>query len=1087
MPGGCATLLRYNVRSPAAEQLLYLKTLDIAGFKSFARPARFEFPPGIAALVGPNGSGKSNVVDAIRWCLGEQSMRDLRGQRAEDVIYAGPRQILGRAEVSLTFSPSEGAPATGEEVTVSRRLFRSGESDYLIDGQKARLRDVLDALRGIGIDSSRHIVVTQGMADALLSASPAERRSLLEQAGGLGAYRARREEARQKLATTEQNIATIEAVFQELEPRLRVLRRQARAVQDRDEARTLLRSGLSDWFAARWSTLSSQLIELESEAARVADRRTAIEEDLGRMEREAEMSQQRERDWQRQVDMLAAAHHAVERDHQASERRCSEVELSLRSLQSQLASSQSRRERLDEARRNARERLNSVENLLQTYASKLHSVEGRIPGREVECGQAAARAERTRVVLEDHEAEATEVESASIGVTRRMEDLENIVKVSSERARDTDQLLASNRSDLERLRKEQTTVSDRMCQARARLQEGQRSLHIAEAAGTEMRARADRLDSLLSRIRSAANEGARRSEAVQRTLESYGRELHASLLDELVIQPGWDAAVSAALGRWAYAGVRDAKPVRLHPWEPAGFMEWRRELERSLGSLTWATHVVEGLRSDVSNPLSATIFVESNDEAAWIWNQARHLAAHLIGSPPLQVVTKAGERWDAVGVDSGSGSDMATEYLQLRREAEALRRRRVILDARVAAIGAARVRAIDTRAAQEEQIRRMSEHVRTIGRELNDLEREDQGLGYRIADLEKRLAAREAEMAVVLRENEAALLELSDLHVSVCQLRARAEELHRFVESETAEADIVHEMHKRLEAELRELRHERHLLAAKHQAQAELRNALVGESDRLGADVDTTTAERIELERQIRQAEADARELADQTTALAGIVRVHEDRSSQARAARPPGLTPMKELRETRLAASEIVGRHERMQAQVAHVRERLEELRREIRNELNVEAFELPVPPEHVPTDADIRRLRTRASQYADADESVIEEARELAERHAYLKAHVDDLQAAAGTLREMMRVADIEMWSRFDTAFRAVSDEFSRVFEVMLRGGQARLEQVDDGGIELLAQLPGKRSRSSAAFSGGERALVASSLLFGVLRIRP
>ncbi|MGH2442724.1 MAG: AAA family ATPase, partial [Chloroflexota bacterium] len=175
------------------ESLLFLRSLDIAGFKSFARPVHIELPSGIAALVGPNGSGKSNVVDAVRWCLGEQSMRDLRGQKAEDIIHAGPRRSLGSAEVSLSFETNDSADPISH-LTVTRRLYRSGESEYVVDRQKVRLRDLVDALRNAGIDSSRQVVVNQGMADALLAASPLERRLAIEQAAGLEGYRARRDE-----------------------------------------------------------------------------------------------------------------------------------------------------------------------------------------------------------------------------------------------------------------------------------------------------------------------------------------------------------------------------------------------------------------------------------------------------------------------------------------------------------------------------------------------------------------------------------------------------------------------------------------------------------------------------------------------------------------------------------------------------------------------------------------------------------------------------------------------------------------------------------------------------------------------------
>jgi chromosome segregation protein len=178
---------------------------------------------------------------------------------------------------------------------------------------------------------------------------------------------------------------------------------------------------------------------------------------------------------------------------------------------------------------------------------------------------------------------------------------------------------------------------------------------------------------------------------------------------------------------------------------------------------------------------------------------------------------------------------------------------------------------------------------------------------------------------------------------------------------------------------------------------------------------------------------------------------------------------------------------HERAQAESKSAERRIEALQQEIADELRIPPTELRPSEQEPPSETDIKRLRSRAMQYADADPSVVEEARELAERHSYLSKHVEDLRSAAETLRAMMEVADVEMRAQFEVAFDAVSEEFSRVFEVMLRGGHARLEQLDGGGVEVIAQLPGKRSRSSAAFSGGERSLIASSLLFGVLKMRP
>lgn len=194
-------------------------------------------------------------------------------------------------------------------------------------------------------------------------------------------------------------------------------------------------------------------------------------------------------------------------------------------------------------------------------------------------------------------------------------------------------------------------------------------------------------------------------------------------------------------------------------------------------------------------------------------------------------------------------------------------------------------------------------------------------------------------------------------------------------------------------------------------------------------------------------------------------------------------------LREARSRSAAAVSRHERLSARLGEVQAERMKLSEEIVRELGLQASNLPhTTPDAVPTEDELRRLRTRAAQYADLDASVADEYRELLERQRYLSAQVADLQSAAEGLHEVMRIADREMRSRFQSAVDTVSDEFGRVFKVMLRGGEARLEQIDDdGGIEVRATLPGKRTRSSSAFSGGERALVATSLLFAVLRIRP
>jgi chromosome segregation protein len=278
------------------------------------------------------------------------------------------------------------------------------------------------------------------------------------------------------------------------------------------------------------------------------------------------------------------------------------------------------------------------------------------------------------------------------------------------------------------------------------------------------------------------------------------------------------------------------------------------------------------------------------------------------------------------------------------------------------------------------------------------------------------------------------------------------------------------------------------VLAAREQAQAELRDAARRDVTRLAQDEERLEEESRRLDRELTELQAGSEMTAGRLADLDDLVEAQRLRENALRRQPAGSNTPNERLPQLRDRLSQTLARHEWLSAQLAAVEEDQTRRREELWRELAIGPEDLPDRVDDVPDDDEIRRLRARAAQYADADFSVVEECRELAEREARLRGQVQDLRAAGQNLEQIIRVADSEMETRFATAFAAVSQEFERVFHLMLGGGEARLEPVpDDGGVEMRVQLPGTRLRSSAAFSGGERALIASSLLFGVLKIRP
>src|SRR5512146_810261 len=239
-----------------------LKSLELHGYKTFASRTLFEFPGDVTAIVGPNGSGKSNIADSLRWVLGEQSYSLLRGRKTEDMIFAGSemRPRAGMASATITFHNEDGwLPIDFNEVSITRRAYRDGQNEYLLNGQKVRLKEISELLGRSGLAERTYTIIGQGLVDAALSLKPEERRRFFEEAAGIGLYRARREEALTRLDTTRRNLERVLDILSELEPRLRSLEKQARRAMEYEQIRADLRLLMRDWYGYHWHRTQQEL------------------------------------------------------------------------------------------------------------------------------------------------------------------------------------------------------------------------------------------------------------------------------------------------------------------------------------------------------------------------------------------------------------------------------------------------------------------------------------------------------------------------------------------------------------------------------------------------------------------------------------------------------------------------------------------------------------------------------------------------------------------------------------------------------------------------------------------------------------
>ncbi len=241
-----------------------LKSFDLNGYKTFASRTEFQFADGITAIVGPNGSGKSNIADAIRWVLGEQSYGLLRGKKTEDMIFSGSEQRprAGMAQATVIFDNGDGwLPIDFSEVAITRRAYRDGDNEYLLNGQRVRLKDVSELLAKSGLAERTYTIIGQGLVDAALALKAEERRRLFEEAAGIGLYRSRREESLRRLDSTKRNLERVQDILSELQPRLRSLERQARRVQEYDQIRVELQKSLKEWYGYHWHRAQAEFTE----------------------------------------------------------------------------------------------------------------------------------------------------------------------------------------------------------------------------------------------------------------------------------------------------------------------------------------------------------------------------------------------------------------------------------------------------------------------------------------------------------------------------------------------------------------------------------------------------------------------------------------------------------------------------------------------------------------------------------------------------------------------------------------------------------------------------------------------------------
>lgn len=1115
-----------------------IKRLDISGFKSFMSRTVFVFDDGVTGIVGPNGCGKSNVVDAIRWVMGEQSAKHLRGRAMEDVIFNGSEKHppLGMAEVSLTFINDRGdvpeAYKDLHEITVTRRLFRSGESEYLLNKAPCRLLDIIELFLGTGVGTRAYSIIEQGRIGLIVSAKPEDRRSLIEEAAGITKYKARRRAAERKMEYTEQNLLRLGDILGELGKRLEILDRQARKAERYKALRAEMRAIELHLASLKWLELQAMRKVSHAQHSVLDTEQRTLAAEVERLEAFIEKAREElageAASLEEQTDHVAGLSQGAalnqtnldfyERERQQLDQRQAELEEELQSLEA-------RQQALDAEGEAARESLGTMEGQGGTETRRKEDLVELVEQLKKDDEEAIARLEEERALAMEVLSRAASLKGELLTIDKRRSDLVDRLAVLEDEA-------GSAEHDIERLEKDRKRLTAKAGETR------QLKLDLETRRGEEAqsheRLREELFESehaLIDQREELADKRSRLNSLleIQRSYEGYDRGVRAVMtrdgeedgrLPEGVIglasellstEEEYEGAIEAVLAERLQAIVVDSHeravefatfladaregrgsflPLGLRHRPALPQLQDERVIARAVDVVV-ADQAHLGL---VESLLGDVLIVERLEDAVALW---RRESGHTF-------VTRAGEVLRAIGeVVGGEADGPGAGLLQKRREIAELEEVVAVLEEEVSQ-AAQRHREL---ASEVEELERTLKSLEKTGHEEEiNLLHAERDLGRATEEL-ARLRARKEQLQKDREalQNQLAVLDIDAETARGATAQAEAERARR--EERTAELSAqvaaVREQLGQASAELTRLQIEaaanverREAIERTLQRVAEEHARLEERKERARATIADGEARLEELRGKVDEASGSITSMADELNeakeALALARAEHQERRGAIGEQEQELRVHRKRLDELSSITSSAAIRDRELEIEIEHLVEGIEE-----RHNLSLEeqVFEFhAAAPLFEGAEEKLATLRGQAERIGEVNLTAVEEHAELAERHDFLAKQRDDLEESLAKLRQAIARIDATSKERFNETFKVIDAKFQQVFPRLFGGGKAQLLLTRDEnkpgaepGVEIVAQPPGKKMQNVNLMSGGEKALTAVSLIFAIFLIKP
>ena len=1111
---------------------MYLKSIEIQGFKSFANKIKFEFHNGITGIVGPNGSGKSNVADAVRWVLGEQRVKQLRGSSMQDVIFAGTqaRRPLGFAYVAITLDNSDGAlPIDYSEVTVARRIYRSGESEYLLNGTVCRLRDVNELFYDTGIGKEGYSIIGQGQIDRILSDKPQDRRALFDEAAGIVKYKHRKEQTLKRLESERDNLTRLTDIVGELEKQIPSLEKQQEKAREYLKRRDALKRLDINAFLIENEKSTGQLEELIS-------RENTAASDLEDARKRSETLRQR-------IEKLQESRRELEGRIESVRSRITDasivhgrIEGDIKVLEEQIRSAQQRTRRQTEqekilnsdiAERTAQEAVLSRE--IHAAKEEFNSLQTSHEAAKKAAEASSGDVERLREELEEKRAGILEEMERRATVKSRLASLQTLQMQENARREEVER-------ELSLVSGEQTQADDAIVALKEEFrqvgveirafQDGQKDIEAQIAAHKTSLGDADALlqraqfswhqeKSKLDAIMNLAERYEGFGGSVKRVMQERSREqgIIGTVADLISTEKKYETAIEVALGgsiqnivtkdedtaRRMIEILKREKAGRatflpLSGIRNAGSLAGHKVLQEQgvIGTADSLVKSAEGCGDVAVSLLGRTVIVDTFDHAVSASRRSGH---------GVRMVTLEGELFAPGGAISGGSYRNASNLLGRRREIEELR--------------ASTRRFKEEMDKQERAIEETKESRNVLRRKLDENKRALQEHFIRQNTLRVRIQQEEEKLRETtgsvesLRQELRALIERAQQ--TAAQQEAAAQDLTASEKKEeefsAAAAQLQEKLARRQEDEERDSSALSALELERSRTEQSLRFQQQN-ADRIGRELEGL---RTQLQQLLESAENDRREIREKTEKIqsltqeaadSDLVKVEEEEELQAlRQENEELLKQQDDASRDRESTAEVIAGLDKEVFRLTSRRERLEESI-EQKASYMWEEYEITIADAAAQRDETLTDLAAMKKEIADlrgqikalghVNVGAIDEYKELMVRYTFLKGQVDDLTEAAASLEKIVAELDDAMRRQFREQFADIQKAYDAVFRELFGGGGGKLELMEDvdileAGVRVIAQPPGKKLQNMMQLSGGEKALTAIALLFAIQSLKP